>query len=211
MLGNRTPAIRGKVYPPSWWTQREIRVFWEESINREAVDLVLMAVDKRIKETIGWGFTFLLLGNHPSALDQLRCSTSNGQVNDKKLFDLAISEEWRDLKRGGRQHADIFITSKPFVNDMVSWGSASFKYGAMIFSLHGSRQENRQFLYQVALHETNHLLGMYCHCDDYPKVANYQYSPDCNMHGSCPSSELCPKCMQFIRLWWQQIIASQPA
>ena len=205
MSGHRTPTIGGRKYLPYWWIQNEIRVFWGAGITRHTADLIVAAVDERIRETVGLPFRFKLFGAHQSAMEQVAHATINGQIDHDRLFASALSESWRDPKCGGQQHADIYITDKPFVDDTVSWGAADFKFGAMVFCLYGNRQNSQSFLRKVALHETNHLLGMYCHCDDYQNVQGLSYSPRCNMHYSCPSDELCPKCTEFIRDWWAQI------
>jgi hypothetical protein len=206
MNGFRTPTINGKSYLPHWWTQNEVRVFWDSTIPQKTVNLIVDAVDERIQETIGLQFRFVMLGNHVSATKQVTDATINGQIDRQRLFASALSESWRDPQHGGRQHADIYITTKSFIDDTVSWGACSFKYGTMIFALYGQRHQNHNFLRRVALHETSHLLGMYCHCDDYQNVDEYRYIPDCNMHYNCSSTDLCPKCTEFIQHWWNQIL-----
>lgn len=205
MRGLRTPAIGGKVFLPHWWVNGEIRVFAEAAVPQRTIDLIIAAVDERIRETTGLTFDFHQFGAHPSALQQIAQATSAGAIDHDRLFSLALSEGWRDEHRGGRQHGDIYITAKPFVNDSASWAAACFRHGAMMFCLHGQRASNHGFLRRVALHETNHLLGMYCHCDDYQVVAGHQYTSSCNMHYSCPSDTLCPKCVDFIHHWWLQV------
>jgi hypothetical protein len=205
MAGQRTPVIGGETFLPHWWTRKEIRVFWDPAISRQTVDLIVGAVDERIQETIGVEFLFNGFGNHPSAVEQVDHATTNGQIDHDLLFASALSESWRDTRYGGQQHADIFITNRPFVNDPVSWAAADFRFGAMVFCLYGNRQHKHGFLRKVALHETNHLLGMFCHCDEYQNVEELSYRATCNMHYVCPSEDLCPKCTDFIRNWWQQV------
>ena len=205
MSGRRTPSINGESILPYWWIQSEIRVFWDAAIPRQTVDLITGAVDERIRETIGLPFRFALFGDHASAAEQVANAALNGQIDEQRLFASALSESWRDPRCGGRQHADIYITAKPFLNDTISWGAGCFKHGTMIFALYGRRHQSHDFLRRVALHETNHLLGMYCHCDDYQNVEGYSYTPECNMHYGCSSSGLCPKCVEFIRHWWVQV------
>jgi hypothetical protein len=206
MRGARTPTIDGKIFLPYWWVWKKIRVFWDAAISQQTVDLIVKAVDERIRETIGLSFDFSLHGAHPSAMKQVVDATVNGQIDHDRLFASALSESWRDSRRGGQQHADIYITDKPFVHDMVSWGAADFRFGAMVFCLYGNRQHSQSFLRNVALHEANHLLGIYCHCDDYQNVEGLSYSPSCNMHYCCPHEGLCLKCTDFIRSWWVQVV-----
>jgi hypothetical protein len=203
--GLRVDPIGGTRYLPYWWLNGEIRVFWDAGISRQTVDLIVNAVQKRAREAPGLTFTFPMLGNDRSSAEQLAQATVRGQIDPDKLFSLALSEHWRDTRRGGRQHADIYITTKPFLNDTASWAAASFKHGTMVFCLHGQRHQNADFLRRVALHETNHLLGMYCHCDDYQNVAGLPYSPKCNMHYTCSHTELCLKCRTHIEYWWQGV------
>lgn len=205
MRGLRTDAINGTVYLPYWWRDGVVRVFWEAGISRQTVDLIVSAVNQRARESIDLSFDFELFGAERSALEQIEASTVNRQIDEKRLFSLALSEHWRDKHRGGRQHADIYITTKPFLNDPVSWAAACFKHGTMVFCLHRQRHQGSDFLRRVALHETNHLLGMYCHCDDYQNVAELPYTSRCNMHYSCSHAELCPKCRTHIKWWWQGV------
>jgi len=205
MDGRRTPPIDGKIYLPYWWVRGEIRVFWEAGISQSTVDLIVRAVEERVQETINLPFRFSPYGAHPSAMGQVAQATINSQIDEKMLFKLALSESWRDPKCGGQQHADIYITEKQFLGDRASWGAADFKFGAMVFCLYGNRQKNQNFLRNVALHEANHLLGMYAHCDAYQNVQGFKYTPSCNMHYSCPSEKLCPKCTEFIQNWWLQV------
>ncbi len=205
MRGLRVDPIGGTRYLPYWWLNGEVRVFWEPSVPRHTVDLIVNAVDQRARETVGLEFDFQLYGNDPSSAKQVSAALVRGQLDPDKLFASAVSEPWRDHRRGGRQHADIYITTKQFVGDPVSWAAACFKHGAMMFCLHGQRHHGSDFLRKVALHETNHLLGMYCHCDDYQRVAGLPYSPQCNMHYSCAYEDLCPKCRTHIEYWWQGV------
>jgi hypothetical protein len=205
MNGLRTPAIGGKVLLPHWWVNGEIRVFSDPAVPQATVDLITAAVSERIRETTGFTFTFHHYGDHPSAREQVAQATSSRGLDPDRLFALSLSEGWRNEARGGRQHGDIYITTKPFLDDQISWGAACFRHGTMMFALHSGRSSSSGFLRRVALHETNHLLGMYCHCDDYQVVRGHQYTPSCNMHYSCPSDTLCPKCVDFIHHWWLQV------
>jgi len=192
-------------YASHWWLNGEVRVFWEPGIPRHTVDLIVNAIDQRARETVGLEFDFKLYGNDASSAGQVSTALRSGQLDPDRLFDLAALEPWRDQACGGQQHADIYITDKQFAGDPVSWAAASFRYGAMMFCLHGQRHLGSSFLRKVALHETNHLLGMYCHCDDYQNVADLPYSPRCNMHYSCAYEDLCPKCRTHIEWWWKGV------
>lgn len=205
MRGDDTDPINGYIYLPYWWVHKELRVFWSKDVPMPTVLCIVNAVAERIQETIGLEFTFNLLEDHESAMTQIRQATVRGQVDENKLFNLALSESWRDEEIGGHQHGDIYITTKPLLNDLASWGAASFGHGAIIFALHGQRYLNEQFLRKVALHETNHLLGMPLHCDDFRNIEGFTYTPHCNAHYSCAGAKLCPKCHFFIHHWWMTI------
>jgi hypothetical protein len=162
-------------------------------------------MQERIAEVGLERFAFLQTGQHPTSLQQIAQATVGRELDEERLFSLALTEVWRDEKRGGRQHADVYITNKPLKDDHVSWGAARFNHGAVVFSLTGDRQKNLGFLANVARHETTHLLGMYAHCDDYQNVAGFKYTSNCNMHGSCSQPRLCPKCLFFLEHWWAQL------
>lgn len=205
MSGLRVDPIGGTKYLPYWWLNGEIRVFSEPGVPQQAVDLIVRAVDQRIRETIRLEFDFQFYRNEPSAAQQVSAALVRGQLDPDRLFALAASEPWRNWCRDDRQQANIYITTRAFLDDTASWAAASFKHGAMMFCLHGERHQSHDFLRRVALHETNHLLGMYCHCDDYQNVAGLPYSPRCNMHYSCSHADLCPKCRTHIECWWQGV------
>ena len=205
MRGLHADPIGGTRYLPYWWINGEVRVFWEPGVPRQTVDLIVSAVDRRARETVGLEFDFQLYGNEASSSEQVSSALVSGRLDPDRLFALSASEPWRDERRGGRQHADIYITTKQFVGNPEPWGAANFKYGTMMFCLHGQRHHGSAFLRKVALHEANHLLGMYCHCDDYQNVAGLAYSPSCNMHYSCSHTDLCLKCRTHIEYWWQGV------
>jgi hypothetical protein len=205
--GSRAPIVGGQKYPPLWWMTKQLRVFWEPQVPEATVNVIVDAVEKRIEEIGLDPFALVLLGSHPSAMEQVESSLVHGRLDFEKLFTTALTEVWRDESRGGEDHGDIYITTKPFHDEMASWGAADFKSGTMIFSLHSGRVDSRHhnFLRRIALHETTHLFGMYTHCDEYQNVDELPYSEVCNMHWVCSHSTLCPKCQFLLETWWVQM------
>ena len=202
LWGEKQAVSNGVAYQPLWWWHREIRVFWEPGIDDATVRLVCEEIDALSRE-LGIGtFSFQTFGHHNSAMEQIRSALRGGELDEQQLFQLAVSEHWRDERVGGRQHGDIYITRQSFVNDHVSWGAASFPYGVLMLTLHGNRQHNHGFLRGLVRHEATHLFGMSCHCDDFQNVEGYRYTRSCNMHYEIPSGTLCPKCTDFVRAWW---------
>jgi hypothetical protein len=209
MLQGRSDRAKGVF--PHWIKTREIRIVWEEGIARATAIAVAEAIRERLEEVGLTGFSVQLWGTGwkegrgrvlvsdyiAPALDQ------KGGVKYDKLFKLSYHESYRQV----RQHADIYITERPFEDDSVSWGAAMFEYGCSVLTLHGGRQRNRTFLKNVVRHEVGHLLGMPLHCDDVNvvDVDLLRYRPECNMHYSVPSADLCPKCLFFIHEWWNTI------
>jgi len=208
MRGLRTePTTERVIYLPHWWTKSEIRVFSEASVPRRTVDLIVDAIAERTREVLpALKFDFRLLGNHESSARQVAASLVNGEIDEMKLFSLALSENWRDESRGGRQHGDIYITTKPPIGDAVSWAASTFQHGAMLFCLTGDRVNSREFLRKVTLHETGHLMGQYSHCDEYKNVAGFTYTEACNMHYACTYAELCKKCRTHFLWWWRGVL-----
>lgn len=203
--GELRPTVSGVPRTPMWFWNKEVRIFWEDGIEDRTAVLVKKMAEKRIAELGFTPLTVLLFGKHDSVEEEIALSLVNGELDPDRLFEQCLGETWRDEKRGGRQHADIIITRRQFVDDAVSWGAASFEHGTMVFVLHGQRQHNRDFFSNVALHEMNHLLGMAYHCDVFQNVGDFEYDPQCNMHYHCGTPTLCPKCIEFIRSWWIQI------
>lgn len=203
--GHFVHRIGDKDYLPHWWTDNHIYVAWEPGIPQETAEMIAQAVDERIQELWNVRFKFTMFGNHESFAEQVDASMMRGQLDEQRLFSLAASESWRDQNRGGRQHGDIYITTKPFLNDSVSWGAAAFYYGAMIFALHGQRHRSTEFLHRIALHEATHLCGMHTHCEIYQGVEGYTYNGHCNMDSGMPTGELCPKCQEYLRIFWDNV------
>ncbi len=205
--GDLRPIINHVPITPLWFAEREIRVFWEAGISQSTAQLVKAMIEKRISQVDGlMPFDVILFGQHWSIGEQIANAMVGHELDDERLRSLCLSEPWRDYQQGGKQHADVIITKRPFLNDSVSWGAARFSQGTMILALYGNRQESHHCLGNVVLHETNHLLGMGCHCDDFLNVEGYHYSRDCNAHYDClHKSDLCPKCADFISHWWVQI------
>jgi len=188
---------------PLWWTKGEIRVSWEHGIPERTVELITKAVKQRLRELCGLQFAFKLFGQHESFVQQLRKCIAQGQVDHEKLFTLASVEKWRDEACGGQQHADIYITTKPFLGDRVSWGAADFNFGVMFFALHGQRHLRESFLHTIALHEAGHLAGIGTHCEYLPVKG--QVPCTCNMNSNLSSDELCSKCKEYFRVFWETI------
>lgn len=204
--GKDQPRALNRTYLPLWWIGGEIRIFWEKDITQSTAVFVKDAIESQISEidTVP-PLTVRLFGTHPSAEGQIDDCTISGAIDWDMLFQDCLSEAWRDDTQGGEQHADVVITTKPFLNNRVSWGCSIFAFGTMILALYGRRQEQRNFLKKVVIHETGHLLGFETHCDSYQNVEGYQYTPDCNMHYSCPSAVICAKCTDYIRQWWVEV------
>lgn len=199
-VGPWRPTVNSLPVTPSWWRDREVWMFWEPGIGEKAALTVRDAIAKRAEEAGLRPFDFRLFGRSHH-IERYGPSLMGGVIDEERFFGICLEEEERSV----REHATVLITRKAFVGDNDAWGAASWRHGAMVFALHGRRQENDSYLRSVALHEANHLFGMFCHCDSYQNVEGHSYNPRCNMHYSCPSDMLCPKCEEFIRHWWVQV------
>ena len=149
-------------------------------------------------------FDLIPLGSHKSAMSQLQAVTYGNQVDYNCLFDIVSTEGWRNENIGGREHGDIFITTSYLLDDLVSLGCAGYKDGCVLLALHGQNQCNHSLLRKLVRHEVTHLLGLGLHCNNFP-VRGYGYSDWCNMHYHLPSRETCPKCLDFLRTFWQHL------
>ncbi|MBT6253871.1 hypothetical protein HOI83_01410 [Candidatus Uhrbacteria bacterium] len=193
---------------PYWIETREIRVMWEEGILPSLAAMVAEEIRVFVSELgLGVEFEVILYGSgweesdrRIGVSDYIRPATINGELDHRALFDLSYGETYRQE----RQHADVYITTRPFVDDRVSWGAAIFEHGCMMLTLWGKRQHSRQFIRSVVRHEMCHLLGMPIHCDDIG-VEGWAHDTSCNMHYALPSSRLCGKCREYLGRWWLEI------
>ena len=185
-----------------WWKNREIRLFWEPDIENSTVAVVMDEIHK-LCQTIGISFNLIPYGSHRSAMLQMQSVVRGGQIDYNKLFTMAHGEDWRNENIGGREHGDIFISSRHLLNDTVSFGVASHQNGCILLSLHGNTQYHHPLVRRLARHEATHLLGLMVHCDKFPVNGYGEHHRWCNMHYQLPSGETCPKCMAFMRHFWR--------
>ena len=208
LRGDRVPVIDGIDYTPLWWTNKypQIRIFWEPRISTKTIDLVIESIADlafQIGHDFIPEFDFITLGSHDSAMQQIQNACVGGKLDNKRLANIVASEPYRNEANGGEQHGDVYITTREFVDDSASWGAAGFQHGILMLTLYGNRQQSRDFLKKVVIHEAGHFFGLPLHCDD-SVVDEYGYDQNCVMHYQCPSSMLCPKCQDWIRQWWVQ-------
>jgi hypothetical protein len=86
----------------------------------------------------------------------------------------------------------------------VSLGCAGYQDGCILFALRGQSQYNQPLLRRLVRHEATHLLGLGYHCNKF-RPNGYHYDDKCNMHYHLPSSETCPKCLDYLRAFWQHL------
>lgn len=194
----------GNKHVPLWWTEREIRIFWDANISQKTAEVVQNTIVRRLHEIGLYQFEVNLFGVHPTTTKQIEKSLTGGCIDEEVLSTILLNEKWR-RKPFGEQHADVIITSQQFFDDSESWGAARFSHGSMVFTLYGNRSQNTDFLKNVVLHETSHLLGLCYHCDDWLNVGDYNYNPRCNMHYACATPKTCKKCNDFILAWWREL------
>ena len=187
----------------TWWKHQEIRLFWEPDIHLATVRVVIDELNL-LCQAIGLQFKLIPFGSHQSAMIQLKAVTHDNQIDYNRFFDIVVAEDWRNESIGGREHGDIFITTKHLLDDPVSLGCASYTDGCILFALHGQSQHNHTLLRRLVRHEATHLLGLGLHCNEFP-VQGYHYNDRCNMHYSLPSGETCPKCLDYLRAFWTHL------
>jgi hypothetical protein len=198
-------VLAGASRRATWWKHQEIRLFWEPDIHPSTIKVVMNEFELLCR-AIGVKFKLIPFGSHQSAMRQLQAVTNGNQVDYNRFFDIVSTEVWRNESIGGREHGDIFITTKYLLNDTVSLGIAGYKAGGVLFALHGQSQYNSTLLRRLVRHEATHLMGLGWHCDhpDF-RVNGYHYSGKCNMHYHLPSGETCQKCLDYLRAFWQHL------
>lgn len=187
-------------YPTKWWKNGEIRLFWEPDIEIYGVDLVIDEINK-LCTTISVNFNIIPLDRHKSSI--LQSVVHDEQIDCKRLFNLVQLDPSRNENIGGYEHGNIFITSRKLLNDPVSLGRASYFHGCMVLCLYDRSQYYYNLLRRLARHQMTHLLGLPFHCDQF-LVDGYNKYELCNMHYVLPSGETCPKCIDFLRQFWQK-------
>jgi hypothetical protein len=201
-----TPVIDGKAYPPLWWIHQEIRIFCEEGIHKSTARHVSQAIRRRVRELELHPFDIKVIGVHENSTTNINLARDGECINRKKLFEILLSEIWRDPRHGGRQHADVLLLNRYFFGDSKLWGESSFKHGVMLLALPGERQDADDYLKEIVMVETCRLLGYTYDCGDFSNVAKYPYEKDCDMHFERnPSGRICQKCRDWISEFWQAL------
>lgn len=192
---------RSPQYIPSWWKTRHIRVLSASSVDANTTQVVVDAIRFQIAEmALPYPFHVLAI-EAPHAVELLIANAMKKDgLDDRKMIAML---GWDSIQNG---LGNVIITTERFYDDAASWGASQFWSGAIIFALYGNRQQNQHFLRKVVRHETMHMLGKADHCDeDKDTIASFEYDPRCLMHWSCRGSDFCPKCIQFVQVWWQEM------
>jgi len=197
--------VNGRDYRYGEWVRgKEIRVFREPTVKAQCSLPVINGIYDMIKE-VGVDLQVKYLGDHNSINPLIAESiTSRGTLDDGKLGRKLISETYRDESAGGKQHADVILTSLRFDEDSSNWGVSRFSEGCMIMSLPLERQDNLRFIRNVSEHETGHLLGFHQH-HDYWKVEGYREPGYCVMYRSCSTPFLCNKDRDAMIYFWRAL------
>lgn len=198
-------------YFESWrWIEgRSIFVFREASVDQKTVPKVIEGITSLI-ERIGLNIEVVNFDAHESinpAMDY--ATTPEGEIDGELLGARLIEEPCRDLLQGGRPHADVLITDKPFTpGNEENWGYSEFSSGCMIISLHGGRQSGLEYIVNIAMHETGHLLGLPLHHDTladkyHIRIEGYPEAKDCLMFWRASTRNICPRCADAIKYFWR--------
>ncbi len=198
-----------EVIRPFWWFNHEIRMFCERGIDPQTAEIVKEVIEEQSWKLLQFTLRVVLHEQDSGIQQRVQNCMKHGEI-DEQEFSRQLCQHSRIRKI---RHGDIAIFAKPFFGEddetILTWGSSNFKYGAMILALYGNRQKETSFLRNLIVHELGHLLGIGYHCDMYKdNIEGYTYDPSCAMHATCPSSNLCPKCRDFIFQWWQAILAT---
>jgi hypothetical protein len=200
VTGKWRPQINGQFINPQWWINQKVKIYWEDGIKKDTIDIVVNAMRERFSEIFDSNFTFHYCGMENWVVKCLQASVQgNGSI--KSLFhDKIFTDSYND------HCAKVVITQRPIYGDSISWGEAGFIRGLIVLHLQDNRQNNKSFLANVVAHETGHLLGFGAHCDSYPNVEGYRYNSMCNMHYACATDKMCSKCKDYMLQWWAQVL-----
>lgn len=208
------PACFSSTYGPSgichegwqWIRGEKIYVFREPTVCREAMAPVIQGIRSLI-ERIGLNIEIVDFDTHPSIREAVSYAIREGNVIDGHAFgSFLIEEPSRDEGRGGTPHADVLLTDRSLALGRENWGESYFNTGVIIMSLSQNRQRNYDFITNVSMHETVHLLGLPVHHDHYDndfKFEGYPKVADCLMNWEASTREICPRCEDAIRSLWE--------
>ena len=189
-----------------WHKGRQVRVFRESTVAPESVTPVIAGLRSLI-ERIGLKIRVIDLGAHKSIQPAIDYAVRPEQVIDGEEFgSYLVADPLRDETMGGVPHASVLVTDRYLALGRENWGQSNFYQGCMIISLPGSRQKNQDFITSVAMHETGHLLGLPLHhdtCSEDFEVEGYPEVEDCLMLWRASTNEICPRCEDAIKYFWQ--------
>jgi hypothetical protein len=208
-LGNflACPSPSGKVHEGwQWFRGRNIYVFREATVSRETTRPVISGI-RSLTERLGLDIEVRDLDEHESVRPAITYATQpDGTIDGDRFGSFLVEEPYRDTSHRGTLHADVLITDKYLAADQANWGQSAFDKGYLIVSLPGARQRSHDFIVNIAMHETGHLLGFPLHHDSLDEevaVEGYPKVSDCLMLWKASTKNICPRCEDAIRYFWR--------
>jgi len=189
-----------------WVRGDKIYVFREPAVSKDTVKPVIQGI-RALIERIGLKIKVIDFDADPSIQEAIDYASREGNAIDGAAFgSFLIEEPYRYEDRGGTPHADVLLTDKHLTVGEENWGQSEFRMGYMIISLPKNRQSSHDFITNIAMHETVHLLGLPVHHDTYDDDFEFEGYPrvaDCLMNWEASTREICPRCEDAIRYLWE--------
>jgi|GEM_PF-1318980 len=184
-----------------WVNGKEIRVFREPSVARPCLEATVEGLCEMVDE-LGLKLDVLDYDIEASVQPMIDASTEYGVLDGEQLSRRLFAESYRDTNKGGKQHADVLLTSKPLRLGDENWGETRFNTGAMIMSLPQGRQGSYDFIGNVAKHEAAHLLGFQEHHARVGNVIGYAEPEDCLTNWQCSTRDICERDEDALLAFW---------
>lgn len=186
-----------------WYKNKEIRIFKMPDVDIRIVKVVQDSYDGFVRE-LNLDFKIVIDLFHKSTMELVKKnSLPNGRFDSMDFHIEISSESSRDTKYGGSQHGDITIVNQLSKDRQWAWGGTHFDFGSCIIYVENQRQQNLDFIRNVAKHEAAHMFGYRQHCDE-TNVKGYT-SRNCLTLVSCTNTKLCDKCRDAIIHIWKGI------
>ena len=173
--------------------EKSIKLYRMPNVSDKVVSQVKSGIEQLIGE-LGLKYEVDCREPNMQVYGTIRNCIEDGVVNTKELSD-RLSDDF-EMK--------VIILDNYLDTGRENWGKSEFRKGYIFISVPEERQNDYDFIRQIAKHEAGHLFGYHKHHSD-TNVAGYQDSVHCNMNWTAETMKTCPKCLDAMKSFWNGI------